>query len=155
MVCRGTGKGGEAAPPSFHHSCGQNALQSHSNPPQRVVAPGRIGLEPQTIICNLTIHSWNSYGFVICKTPMSFTTSLSSNTDASVSHTVPQLFVPYPRPLRLRSRLMPTVPTRSRSAPAARLRSLRKFPAGRRVLFLPIKTSCQWFDSLPVFAGSY
>lgn len=74
---------------------GKCIAEPHSNPLQYVVALGKIGLDLQTIICNLTIHSWNSYGFVICKTSMNFTTGLSSNIEASVNQTVPQLFIHY------------------------------------------------------------
>lgn len=75
-------------------------MEPHSDTLQNLIALGKIGLDPPAIICNLTIHSWNSYGFVICKTSMNFTAGLSSNIEASTNQTVPQLFIHYlPSPL--------------------------------------------------------
>lgn len=96
MVWSAKRRGGENAPPSSHLSCrGKCTVESHSDPLQYLIAQGKIGRGPPTIICNLTIHSWNSYGLVICKTSMNFTAGLSSNIEASVNQTVPQLFIRY------------------------------------------------------------
>lgn len=150
MVCSATGRGGEAAPPSFHHCCGQEEPQSHSNPPHRLVALGRMGLEPHTIIYNLPIHSWNSCGFVICKTSTNFTTSLSGNPGAPVSPAVPRCWWH----THGRSSSAVAKAGTGMALPERSQARVQSFPTGRTVSLLPVKPPCPWFGSLPLSAGS-